>query len=122
VTTNARSAGEDGVALVEAAFALPAIALVAWLVLLAGVAGLDHLAVQHAATLGARAAAASEGDATAVATARAAASPRSVDVVIQPTRRAPGETVVVEVRTQRQIGPLGWSAVGRSVARVEPRP
>lgn len=95
--------GEAGSQAIEFALLLPAVALVAAAVGLAGLVGADLVAAQTLARDAARHAAA--GDPGAAHAALAEAAPGRHDLVLEPPAPAPGEPVTARVRLRPRALP-----------------
>lgn len=105
----------------EAAMALPVVAVCALALLQVVGVVRDALLAQDLARIGARVAATDPSDATVTdAIAAAAGDGVTTDVEITPAARGPGDTVTVTVRLERsgRWGDLGLT--GRAVVRGEP--
>lgn len=112
---------ERGSVSLEAALALPVVALAAFALLqLAGVLA-DAIAVREAAAAGARTAATATSVDDVHAVVRAAVGDhRDVTVTVAPPRRRPGTLIRVEVRLTSRLGPLRPVLTATSASRGEP--
>lgn len=112
--------GEHGVVTLEAVAGVAVVLVVAVLLLHVLAFGRDVLVVHEAARAGARAAAATAGEADAVRAAREVAEGLPVHVRVTPAGRREGDLVTVEVTVRRSVGPLSPQVRARAVSRVEP--
>ncbi|MEX1177924.1 MAG: TadE/TadG family type IV pilus assembly protein [Nitriliruptor sp.] len=113
---------EGGFLSVEWVLTVPVMALLAALVVAAGLLVRDVLVLQEAARVGARVASTTAGDAAVSAAVHDAAPELGGGLVIRvhPRAREPGEHVEVRIATTRRYGPLSQRLAVRSTARVEP--
>lgn len=114
-------ARDHGSLSLEAALALPVVALAAFALLqLVGVLT-DAVAVREAAAVGARTAATTTSDADVDDAVRAVLGPgRAVTVTIAPARRRAGTLIRVRVTLTSRLGPLRPTVTATSASRGEP--